>query len=60
MKSTSKRTALDGKTWLRYSISVWDDIEKSPEEKALRHPALYPCVLRVLAERFLEDVNLSQ
>lgn len=36
---------LDGKTWLRYSISVWDDIEKSPEEKALNHPAMYPAAL---------------
>jgi len=23
-------TKLDGRTWLRYSISVWDDIDKSP------------------------------
>ncbi|MBC7288717.1 MAG: site-specific DNA-methyltransferase, partial [Armatimonadetes bacterium] len=38
-------TKLDGKTWLRYSISVWDDIEKSPEEKALDHPAMYPAAL---------------
>ncbi|MCX7598075.1 MAG: site-specific DNA-methyltransferase [Armatimonadetes bacterium] len=38
-------TKLDGKTWLRYSISVWDDIEKSPEERALNHPAMYPAAL---------------
>jgi len=38
-------TKLDGRTWLRYSISVWDDIEKSPEEKALNHPAMYPSAL---------------
>ncbi len=42
---------LDGKTWLRYSVSVWDDIEKSPEEKALRHPAMYPSAL---VERLLD------
>jgi hypothetical protein len=30
------QTRLNGKTWLRYSISVWDDIEKSAEEKMLR------------------------
>ncbi|MCS3919144.1 hypothetical protein Q2T83_04710 [Fervidibacter sacchari] len=41
MKGVKKRTPLDGKTWLRYSISVWDDIEKSAEEKALRHPAIH-------------------
>ncbi len=23
---------LDGKTWTRYSISVWSDIRKTPEE----------------------------
>ena len=45
MKGVKKRTPLDGKTWLRYSISVWDDIEKSAEEKALRHPAMYPSSL---------------
>ena len=45
MKGVKKRTPLDGKTWLRYSISVWDDIEKSAEEKALRHPAMYPSAL---------------
>jgi DNA modification methylase len=51
VKNTSRRTPLDGKTWLRYSISVWEDIEKSPEEKALRHPALYPSAL---VERLLD------
>jgi hypothetical protein len=36
VKGVKKRTPLDGKTWLRYSISVWGDIEKSAEEKMLR------------------------
>ncbi len=36
---------LDGKDWLRYSISVWDDIRKSKEETALKHPALFPSSL---------------
>ncbi|MFA4016868.1 MAG: hypothetical protein RUDDFDWM_001979 [Candidatus Fervidibacterota bacterium] len=45
MKGVKRRTPLDGKTWLRYSISVWDDIEKSAEERNLRHPAMYPCAL---------------
>jgi DNA modification methylase len=48
---TKRRTKLDGKTWLRYSISVWDDIEKSPEERALRHPAMFPVAL---VERLLD------
>lgn len=50
LKNKPKRV-LDGKTWLRYSISVWDDIEKSPEEKTLRHPAMYPSAL---VERLLD------
>ncbi len=38
----SKRlNALDGKTWTRYSISVWD-IAKSPQEMKLKHPAMFP------------------
>lgn len=44
-------TPLNGKTWLRYSISVWDDIEKTPEEHALHHPAIYPSAL---VERLLD------
>ncbi len=49
-------TRLDGKTWLRYSISIWDDIEKSPEERALTHPALYPAALiRRLIETYFSS-----
>jgi len=35
---------LDGKTWEKYSISVWD-IVKSPEENKLKHPAMFPVEL---------------
>jgi len=35
---------LDGRTWERYSISVWD-IAKTPEEAKLRHPAMFPVEL---------------
>ena len=38
----NKANDLDGKTWCRYSISVWSDIRKTPEEMALNHPALFP------------------
>lgn len=48
---TKRRIKLDGKTWLRYSLSVWDDIEKSPEERALKHPAMFPTAL---VERLLD------
>lgn len=36
--------ALDGKTWIRYSISIWD-LSKTVEETRLRHPALFPVAL---------------
>jgi DNA modification methylase len=35
---------LDGRTWERYSISLWD-IAKTPEEARLRHPAMFPVEL---------------
>ena len=42
---------LEGKTWLRYSISVWDDLRKSKEEARLGHPAMFPSDL---AQRLIE------
>lgn len=36
---------LDGGTWTRYSISIWSDIRKTPEEAALKHPAMFPAAL---------------
>ncbi len=36
---------LDGKTWTKYSISIWSDIHKTPEEVALGHPAIFPVAL---------------
>jgi len=35
---------LDGKTWAKYSISVWD-VVKGPEETKLGHPAMFPVEL---------------
>ncbi|MHA1492005.1 MAG: DNA methyltransferase [Promethearchaeota archaeon] len=35
---------LNGKDWLKYSISVWD-IVKTPEERKLNHPAMFPLEL---------------
>lgn len=43
-KNKEKLNELDGKTWARYSISIWD-ITKSPEEVKLRHPAMFPVEL---------------
>ena len=36
---------LDGKSWLRNSISIWSNISKTPEEAALKHPAMFPTQL---------------
>ncbi len=36
---------LDGKTWTRYSISVWSDLRRSVEELRLNHPASFPLQL---------------
>ena len=36
---------LSGDEWLRYSVSVWSDIRKTPEEAALKHPAMFPTML---------------
>lgn len=40
-----KMNNLDGKTWLRYSMSIWNDISKTPEEWKLKHPAMFPIKL---------------
>lgn len=39
------KIALDGKTWLQYSISIWSDIRKAGEENGLAHPAIFPTML---------------
>jgi DNA modification methylase len=36
---------LDGAEWTRSSISIWSDIRKTPEETALKHPAMFPTML---------------
>jgi len=36
---------LSGKEWARYSISVWNDITKTAEERKLGHPAMFPLML---------------
>ena len=36
---------LSGKDWLKNSVSVWSDLFKSSEERALKHPASFPEML---------------
>ena len=42
---------LSGKDWIKYSISIWNDIRKDQEEASLNHPAIFPKILvtRLLA-----------
>jgi DNA modification methylase len=52
--SCKKANELDGDTWLKYSISVWDDVSKTQKEAKLNHPALFPVELpRRLIRMFL-------
>lgn len=36
---------LDGREWTRHSISIWSDLQRTPQEAALQHPALFPAAL---------------
>ncbi|MFQ5911406.1 MAG: DNA methyltransferase [Thermoplasmata archaeon] len=47
MRERTRRKAneLNGKTWTRYSISVWADIRKSATEYSFKHPAMFPVAL---------------
>jgi DNA modification methylase len=51
-KAPRRCNDLDGKRWLRNSLSLWSDIRKSPEELRLKHPAMFPSML---AERLIES-----
>ncbi len=44
-RNLNRCNELDGKTWLQYSISVWNDIKKSSEEIKISHPAMFPLQL---------------
>jgi len=51
-----RRLPLDGKTWTRNSISVWNDIEKTADERRHKHPAMFPLGL---ATRVLNCFSLE-
>lgn len=55
-KPAKRCNSLDGKGWLRNSISVWSDLRKSPTEQRLKHPAQFPVMLvKRLIESFLPN-----
>ena len=47
---TARANELGGKDWMRWSISVWSDLRKTPLEKQLKHPANFP---QSLVERLI-------
>src|SRR5690554_4586392 len=51
MGKGKKRIPLNGKTWMRYSLSLWDDVPRSPEERSIDHPSVFP---RELVGRLLK------
>ena len=58
MPPTGKRAnLLEGKTWLRHSISIWSDLRKTKSERELKHPAMFPSAL---AERLIECFTNEQ
>lgn len=56
-RQTEKRANdLEGAAWTRASISVWSDLRKTPEETALKHPAMFPAQL---VQRLIECFTRS-
>jgi DNA modification methylase len=49
-----RKTELDGKTWARYSISIWSELQKDGEERKLKHPAMFP---KMLPGRLIEALT---
>ncbi len=47
----TKMNNLTGKQWLQLSFSVWRNIQKTAEEKKLKHPAMFP---QELVERLID------
>ena len=44
-KGKKRANELSGLEWTKLSISLWSDINKSQEERKLKHPAMFPQML---------------
>ena len=44
-RSSKRANELNGSEWTKFSISVWKDIHKTPEESKYHHPAMFPTML---------------
>lgn len=49
-KPAKRANDLDGRDWTKFSISIWNDVKWTPEERKLKHPAKFPVQL---AERLI-------
>lgn len=47
----TKMNNLTGKQWLQLSFTIWKNIQKTAEEKKLKHPAMFP---QELVERLID------
>ena len=56
-RPAKRANELDGKMWLQYSLSVWDDVKKTTEERRLKHPGSYPIAL---ASRLIQAFTNEQ
>ena len=50
---------LSGKEWLQNSFSIWRDVNKTKEEKDMKHPASYPVSLCEKLIRTFSKANAS-
>ena len=54
----NKMNDLTGSEWLQRSFTIWRDIRKTKEEKALKHPAMFPEQLAIrLIECYTKKIN---
>ncbi|MEM3452134.1 MAG: site-specific DNA-methyltransferase [Candidatus Hadarchaeum sp.] len=44
-KPKKRANDLNGREWMKFSISIWKDIKKNNEERFLNHPAIFPSML---------------
>lgn len=42
IKNKPRANDLNGKDWLKNSVSIWNDLSKDSEEKKSNHPAIFP------------------
>lgn len=54
---SNRMNNLTGKQWLQNSFTIWRDINKTSEERLLKHPAMFPAAL---AEKLIGIYTLNE